>query len=451
MDVSLDAIRSCLEGAIPAPICTAAPDGTPNVTYLSIVQYVDPSHVALSFQFFNKTHANIERNPRAQAMVVDPLTMRQYRLDLDFERTELSGPLFDRMNTRLAAIASMTGMSRVFRLRGADVYRVRACQEMPPGVEAAVVTEAAGALPAPPTLESVSRVTEAVAACADLDALVTTAIRGLRDVMGYEHVVLLLADETGERLLAVDSGGAAGSGAGAEVTVGEGVWGTAAAQQRPIRIARLTRDMRYSHAVRRRVEEGTGDADTLEKEIPWPGLDDVESLLAVPFAARGELVGLLGLESALPMRFRHEDEAAVQLVARHLALAVSALAAPDEAHARPPARGGAPAANRRVRFRHCADDDSVFIDDRYVIKGLSGRILHRLIDVFVQDGRADFSNKELRADATLRLSTLRDNLETRLLLLRRRLDDRGAPIRLLRTGRGQLRLEVDGVVDVIAG
>ena len=60
----------------------------------------------------------------------------------------------------------------------------------------------------------------------------------------------------------------------------------------------------------------------------------------------------------------------------------------------------------------------------------------------------DFSNKELRTDPTLRLSTLRDNLETRLLLLRRRLDDRGAAIRLVRTGRGQLRLQVEGTVDV---
>ena len=64
------------------------------------------------------------------------------------------------------------------------------------------------------------------------------------------------------------------------------------------------------------------------------------------------------------------------------------------------------------------------------------------------DGRTDFSNKELRTDAALRLSSLRDNLETRLLLLRRRLDDRGAPIRLVRTGRGQLRLQVEGGVDV---
>ena len=226
------------------------------------------------------------------------------------------------------------------------------------------------------------------------------------------------------------------------------MWGTAAAQQRPIRISRLARDIRYSDAVRRSVETGA-DADTLDKQIPWPGLETVDSLLAVPLTLQGELVGLLGLESAQSLRFRHEDEAAVSVVARHLALMVSALATADDAGPRVPARpaGGA---GGRVRFRHHADDDSVFIDDRYVIKGLSGRILARLVRIFVTDGRTDFSNKELRTDSALRLSSLRDNLETRLLLLRRRLDDRAAAIRLARTGRGQLRLQVDGVVDVTA-
>ena len=48
MTITLDAIRSCLEGVVPSLIATCAPDGTPNVAYLSQVHYVDRDHVALS-------------------------------------------------------------------------------------------------------------------------------------------------------------------------------------------------------------------------------------------------------------------------------------------------------------------------------------------------------------------------------------------------------------------
>jgi predicted pyridoxine 5'-phosphate oxidase superfamily flavin-nucleotide-binding protein len=447
LGVTLDSIRRCLEGVIPSTVGTVAPDGTPNVTNLSIVQYVDSNHVALSFQFFNKTRANLLLNPRAQVMVVDPVTVRHYRLDLAFERTERSGPLFETMNARLSAIASMSGMTRVFRLQGSDVYRVLACEEVPPGPGVQPEKQSSATAPG---LDGLSRLTDALSACWDLEDLVSKAIRGLRELMGYEHAVLLLADETGERLLAVDSQGAVGSGAGAEVRVGEGIWGTAAAQQCAIRIGRLRQDLRYSTAVRRRLESA-GEGAALEREIPWPGLERPESLLAVPLVRRGELIGLLGLESAQPLRFGPDDEAAVGVVARQLALLVADLGATAEQEAPAPGTGQAPAPGRLARVRYYAEDDSVFIDERYVIKGLSGRILYRLLRIFASDGRTDFSNKELRADPQLQLSALRDNLETRLLLLRRRLDDRAAPIRLVRTGRGQLRLQVEGRVEISVG
>ena len=79
--VALESIASCLEGVIPASICTCARDGTPNLTYLSIVHRVDSRHVGLSFQFFNKTHENILQNPFVQVVVVSPDSRRQYRLD----------------------------------------------------------------------------------------------------------------------------------------------------------------------------------------------------------------------------------------------------------------------------------------------------------------------------------------------------------------------------------
>ena len=131
MTITLDSIRNCLEGAIPALIATCAPDGTPNVTYLSQVHFVDNAHVALSFQFFNKTRENVLANPRATAQVVDPDSAAQYRLALQYLRTETEGPVFENMKARLAGIASHTGMSKVFRLRGSDIYRLLGIERVP--------------------------------------------------------------------------------------------------------------------------------------------------------------------------------------------------------------------------------------------------------------------------------------------------------------------------------
>ena len=124
MAFTLDAIRACLEGGVPSTVATCAADGTPNVSVVSQVHYVDRGHVALSFQFFNKTRQNVLANPRAAALVIHPETAAQYRLELEYLRTETAGPLFENMKAKLAGIASHTGMSGVFRLQGSDIYRV---------------------------------------------------------------------------------------------------------------------------------------------------------------------------------------------------------------------------------------------------------------------------------------------------------------------------------------
>ena len=43
---------------------------------------------------------------------------------MQYERTERRGPLFDRLRRDIDAIAALTGMEGVFKLRSADVYRV---------------------------------------------------------------------------------------------------------------------------------------------------------------------------------------------------------------------------------------------------------------------------------------------------------------------------------------
>ena len=90
---------------------------------------MDENHVALSFQFFNKTKKNISENPYAYATISDPSTLKQYNLELKFDHEETEGDLFDEMDMKLQAIASMTGMTGIFKLRAADVYKVLSISE----------------------------------------------------------------------------------------------------------------------------------------------------------------------------------------------------------------------------------------------------------------------------------------------------------------------------------
>jgi hypothetical protein len=94
--------------------------------------------------------------------------------------------------------------------------------------------------------------------------------------------------------------------------------------------------------------------------------------------------------------------------------------------------------------RYFSVDGSTFLDGDYLIKGVAGRVLWLLLGHHQREGRIDFTNKEVRLDPSLELPEFRDNLESRLILLKRRLDERDAPIRIEKTGRGRFRLAVDG-------
>ncbi len=124
-----DEIRPAMLGMVPSTIVTCSLDGVPNTTEISQVWYVDEIHVALSHQFFNKTHRNIRENPYVFAIVRDFEALQEWFLDLQYDHSETEGPLFDDMDMKLEAIASMTGMSGIFKLRAADIYRVHAVRK----------------------------------------------------------------------------------------------------------------------------------------------------------------------------------------------------------------------------------------------------------------------------------------------------------------------------------
>jgi adenylate cyclase len=97
---------------------------------------------------------------------------------------------------------------------------------------------------------------------------------------------------------------------------------------------------------------------------------------------------------------------------------------------------------RSFHVTHHAFDDSVFIDNQYVVKGVPGRLLMFLLETYKREGRREFTNRELRLSSAIRLPDIKDNLESRLLLLRRRLEDKSLPVQLRRIGRGRIILDL---------
>jgi hypothetical protein len=123
-------LREVMRNGIPALLATCSAAGVPNTTIISQAYWVDEEHVALSFQFFNKTVRNIRENPYANLGLLDLEGFTTWLLDIQYQRSETEGPIFDEMDMQIEAIASASGMSGIFKLRAADIYRVRSVEKL---------------------------------------------------------------------------------------------------------------------------------------------------------------------------------------------------------------------------------------------------------------------------------------------------------------------------------
>ena len=442
MQIELEDIVSALDGAIPSPMVSCSADGVPNVTYLSLVQYVDSEHIALSFQFFNKTRANILDNPHVQVWVVEPQRLQQFCLNLTYKRTERTGPVFEQMKTRLRAIAAASGMEAVFRLQGADIYHVNTC--IP------VVSDAfPGPVPTdqirhPPwrsansvarDLDTLAQWSESVMRASNIQTLLDAPMALLTDALRYEKAALFLASGDGKELRNASTDGR--STFPETVALGYGLIGIAAQEKRIVRVNNMDAQRLYlaSAGPPRPSQQMMRE----EHDANEDGLESVRSVLAIPLLAREALVGVLIVTSTAIGRFSAHEERLARIVASVLgAWFATQRVAPHQ-----------PMATGAVVVRHFEADDSVFLDDEYLIRGVPGRILMRILQLHQTQDRDVFTNKELRRDPYLDLPGYKDNLETRLLLLRRRLAERQAPIQLQKTGRGKFSLEVRAPIYIL--
>jgi hypothetical protein len=448
MTVRLEDIKRCFQGIIPCALATCARDGTPNITILSQVTYVDSRHVAVSCQFFNKTRRNIDENPFARVELWDPVSFEAYDLGLKYVKSETEGPLFDAMAARIQVIASHTGMAGVFRLRSADVFEVLFAKK----VEGFLDERPLGASCPEPVvagplneLRALSLVSCRVNRAKDLDDLLNDVLLALDELFRFRHSMILLLEEGSGTLVTIASHGYGASGVGAEVPIGVGVIGTVAEHRAPLRLMGVEALLRYGRAIRGRVAQLDGTSSLLP-EVPLPGLPDAESQLALPLVVGDRLLGVLALESREPLAFADWHEAFLEVIANQVAIGIDRFAESPEADGEAaPTRSAPQAASTRPKrtFVFHQKDESVFVDGEYLVRNVPGKILWKLLLSHEREGRSEFGNRELRLDSSLGLPAYKDNLESRLVLLRKRLEERCPGVRLVPVRRGRFTFEVD--------
>ena len=462
MNPPLETFSNCFQGLLPAQLFTCSVDGVPNAAYISHVEYVDADHVALSFQFFNKSRRNIAENPQALVNLLDPDTGQGWSLQLRYERSEESGPLFDRMALRIEAIASYCGLKGIFKLRAADVYRVLSITPLAEecGSPRAGVSQHTKGLDPVFTVRALQDLSARINGADGLDTLVDSILAGLEESFGFRNSMILIPAEQDNVLVTIATRGYPDNGVGAEVRFGEGIVGMVAEARKPIRISGLMRGMLYALAM----SKAANMPETARsRRVPLPGLPNPESQLGVPLLVRGELVGVLCLESEVPYRFHEEDKATIELLGSYLAIAIQNMQWQERAGETlsDAARADrAPAANATALPRtpavvaheitYYANDECILVDGEYLIRGLPANVLWRLLKIRQSTGRTEFTNRELRLDKSLNLPEWKDNLESRLLLLRRRLEQKAPDIRIVPRARGRFAVEVRGSLTLTA-
>jgi len=193
--------------------------------------------------------------------------------------------------------------------------------------------------------------------------------------------------------------------------------------------------------------------------IEMPGLQNPSSQLGVPLLVRGELVGVLCIESERPYRFHEEDKTSIELLGSYLAIAIQHMQMQESSEsvtdstavgAGPGRSESTPQPQQAVyEVTYYRTDETILVDGDYLIRGLPAKILWKVLTQHAAEGRREFTNRELRLDKSLNLPGYKDNLETRLLLLRRRLDQKLPGLRLVPAGRGRFALQLAADVRLV--
>ncbi len=167
----------------------------------------------------------------------------------------------------------------------------------------------------------IQQISSEITSTLDLDRILEILFSAMDRILGFQHAMILLTDQSADRLRVVASRGYDHATVGAEITFGHGVIGVVAERKKMMRVGNIGASVSYLMSVRAKLEEA-GQQGLSHATAKLPGLPNVQSQLAMPLLVKDRLIGVLAVESPRPNAFDELDEVLLSIVANQAATAI---------------------------------------------------------------------------------------------------------------------------------
>lgn len=123
-----DRMKEMFEKVPTAVLATAADDGTPNAVPVGAKKVIDEETILLSDQFFNKTNANMKRNPKVAVSFWEGHEGYQFKGTVTIET---SGKRYEETSAWIEDLGNRVGFP--LKSKGAIVIRIEEIYGLAPG------------------------------------------------------------------------------------------------------------------------------------------------------------------------------------------------------------------------------------------------------------------------------------------------------------------------------
>jgi adenylate cyclase len=414
----LSQLRDCFQGIIPALFCTHDEASEPNISFLSQVEYLDENHLALSNQFFSKTKQNILKTKNGLLLILHPASLQTFEIRVRYLKSEVSGDVFEKLQLRLQIIAASEGMSHVFQLRSADIYEVTeiVCRNS--------ITRKPVNLPAPKDerlelspselsksfLESVSSKKSSTEEC------IALLLRSIRYGFGFPETKFYWVNENSAQSIEAEMMDADGEFLGADRL---GIIRKVFQFGKPLIVSGLQLQRKYANSI------------SLQ---PSKAQSNISRRIALPILYHGKTQAVLLVEDEKSEAWDLDLVSSLKMMANTLGLVLS-----RDSDSVPFLKKKS---IRELKFRLHRSSETLFFEDAALFKSLPAKIFAYIIEKAKE--KSAISNQEiicaLENDFPKEGKT---NLEARLSLIKKRIQERAIPLKIVAIERGRFQLVLD--------